>query len=65
MAGIISIDEIAEAVVKRLTDKAVFLPRLMTLQQAAAYLGMSVPALRAQVICKARGCCQTMLLETR
>ena len=45
----ISSDTIAEAVVLRLKDSTVLAPRLLTLNQAATYLGMTPDALKAKV----------------
>jgi excisionase family DNA binding protein len=42
-------DTIAEAVVSRLKDLAVLTPRLLTLSQAATYLGLTNEALKAKV----------------
>lgn len=42
-------DTIAEAVVAKLTDCGVLLPRLLTLDQAATYLGLTKDALKAKV----------------
>ncbi len=49
MAFEISSDNIAEAVVLRLRDLAVLPPRLLTLAQAATYLGLTPDALKAKV----------------
>jgi hypothetical protein len=49
MALEISSDTIAEAVVSRLKDSAVLAPRLLTLNQAAMYLGLTPDALKAKV----------------
>lgn len=49
MAVEISSDTIAEAVVSRLKDSAVLAPRLLTLNQAAMYLGLTPDALKAKV----------------
>jgi len=45
----INTDTIAEAVVNRLRDSAVLIPRLLTLSQAATYLGLTADALKAKV----------------
>jgi excisionase family DNA binding protein len=45
----INTDTIAEAVVTRLTDCGVLVPRLLTLDQAATYLGLTKDALKAKV----------------
>jgi len=45
----INSETIAEAVVIRLKDSTVIVPRLLTLNQAAAYLGLSPDALKAKV----------------
>ncbi|MGA7415869.1 MAG: helix-turn-helix domain-containing protein [Bryobacteraceae bacterium] len=45
----INSDTIAEAVVIRLKDPAVIALRLLTLNQAATYLGLSPDALKAKV----------------
>jgi excisionase family DNA binding protein len=45
----INTDTIAEAVVNRLRDSAVLIPRLLTLGQAATYLGLTADALKAKV----------------
>lgn len=49
MAIEINTDTIAEAVVARLTDCEVLIPRLLTLDQAATYLGLTKEALKAKV----------------
>lgn len=49
MALEINTDTIAEAVVSRLKGSAVLAPRLMSLDQAATYLGLTPDALRAKV----------------
>lgn len=49
MALEINSDTIAEAVVSRLKDSAVLAPRLLTLNQAAMYLGLTPNALKAKV----------------
>lgn len=49
MAIEINTDTIAEAVVARLTDCGVLIPRLLTLDQAATYLGLTKEALKAKV----------------
>jgi excisionase family DNA binding protein len=49
MAIEINTDTIAEAVVARLTDCGVMIPRLLTLDQAATYLGLTKDALKAKV----------------
>jgi hypothetical protein len=49
MALEINSDTIAEAVVSRLRDSAVLAPRLLTLNQAAVYLGLTPDALKAKV----------------
>ncbi len=49
MAFEISSDNIAEAFVLRLRDLAVLPPRLLTLAQAATYLGLTPDALKAKV----------------
>ncbi|MGH9344050.1 MAG: helix-turn-helix domain-containing protein [Terriglobia bacterium] len=49
MALEISTDTIADAVVTRLKESAVLAPRLMSLNQAATYLGLTPDALRAKV----------------
>ena len=49
MALEINSDTIAEAVVSRLKDSAVLTPRLLTLSQAAIYLGLTADALKAKV----------------
>jgi excisionase family DNA binding protein len=45
----INTDTIADAVVTRLTDCGVLVPRLLTLDQAATYLGLTKDALNAKV----------------
>lgn len=45
----INTDTIAEAVVTRLTGYGVLIPRLLTLDQAATYLGLTKDALKAKV----------------
>ena len=49
MAIEINTDTIAEAVASRLTDSRVLIPRLLTLDQAAKYLGLTKEALKAKV----------------
>jgi hypothetical protein len=49
MALEINTDTIAEAVVSRLKDSGVLTPRLLTLNQAATYLGLTPEALKAKV----------------
>src|SRR5690242_16356147 len=49
MAVEINSDTIAEAVVAHLVDCGVLVPRLLTLEQAATYLGMTKDALKAKV----------------
>jgi Helix-turn-helix domain len=49
MALEINTDTIAEAVVSRLRNSAVLIPRLLTLNQAATYLGLTPDALKAKV----------------
>lgn len=45
----INTDTIADAVALRLADRAVLAPRLLTLDQAAVYLGLTKDALKAKV----------------
>ncbi len=45
----INTDTIADAVALRLADRAVLTPRLLTLDQAAVYLGLTKDALKAKV----------------
>lgn len=45
----INTDTIADAVVSRLKESAVLAPRLLTLNQAAIYLGLTADALKAKV----------------
>lgn len=45
----INTDLIADAVVTRLTDCGVLVPRLLSLIQAATYLGLTKDALKAKV----------------
>jgi len=45
----INTDTIAEAIVTRLLDCGVLVPRLLTLDQAATYLGLTKNALKAKV----------------
>jgi hypothetical protein len=45
----ITTDSIADAVASRLADRAVLIPRLLTLDQAALYLGLTKDALKAKV----------------
>jgi excisionase family DNA binding protein len=45
----INSDTIAAAIVTRLKDSAVLAPRLLTLNQAATYLGLTPDALKAKV----------------
>ena len=49
MAIEINTDTIAEAVVNRLRNSVVLTPRLLTLSQAAVYLGLTTDALKAKV----------------
>jgi len=49
MATEINTDTIAEAVVNRLRDSMIAMPRLLTLRQAATYLGLTTDALKAKV----------------
>ncbi len=49
MAVEINTETIAEAVVARLVESGVLVPRLLTLEQAATYLGMTKDALKAKV----------------
>ena len=49
MALEINTDTIADAVVSRLKESAVLTPRLLTLGQAATYLGLTPEALKAKV----------------
>jgi excisionase family DNA binding protein len=45
----INTDNIAEAVADRLRDSGIIAPRLLTLAQAATYLGLTKEALKAKV----------------
>ncbi len=45
----INTNMIAEAVVTRLLDSGVLVPRLLTLEQAATYLGLTKDAVKAKV----------------
>ena len=45
----INTDTIAEAIASRLMDSNVLIPRLLTLDQAAKYLGLTKEALKAKV----------------
>jgi excisionase family DNA binding protein len=45
----INTDNIADAVVHRLRDNGILTPRLLTLAQAATYLGLTKDALKAKV----------------
>lgn len=45
----INTDTIADAVVTRLRSSVVLVPRLLTLNQAATYLGLTPDALKAKV----------------
>ena len=45
----INTDTIAEAIASRLIDSNVLIPRLLTLDQAAKYLGLTKEALKAKV----------------
>jgi excisionase family DNA binding protein len=45
----INTDTIAEAIASRLMDFNVLIPRLLTLDQAAKYLGLTKEALKAKV----------------
>ena len=49
MAIEINTDTIAEAIASRLMDSNVLIPRLLTLDQAAKYLGLTKEALKAKV----------------
>lgn len=46
----INTDTIAEAVVNRLRNSVILTPRLLTLSQAATYLGLTTDALKAKVL---------------
>jgi excisionase family DNA binding protein len=45
----INTDNIADAVANRLRDNGIIAPRLLTLEQAATYLGLTKDALKAKV----------------
>ena len=45
----INTDSIADAVADRLRDNGIIAPRLLTLEQAATYLGLTKDALKAKV----------------
>ena len=45
----INTDTIAEAIASRLMDSNVLIPRLLSLDQAAKYLGLTKEALKAKV----------------
>jgi excisionase family DNA binding protein len=45
----INTDNIADAVAHRLRDNGILTPRLLTLAQAATYLGLTKDALKAKV----------------
>jgi excisionase family DNA binding protein len=45
----INTDTIAEAIASRLMDSNVLIPRLLTLDQAAKYLGLTKEAVKAKV----------------
>lgn len=45
----ITSDSIADAIAERLRDNAILAPRLLTLDQAATYLGLTKDALKAKV----------------
>jgi excisionase family DNA binding protein len=45
----ITTDSIADAIAVRLRDSAILAPRLLTLDQAAMYLGLTKDALKAKV----------------
>lgn len=49
MAIEINSDSIADAVATRLRDNGILIPRLLTLEQAATYLGLTKDALKAKV----------------
>ena len=49
MAIEINTDTIADAVAHRLRDNGIVTPRLLTLEQAATYLGLTKDALKAKV----------------
>lgn len=49
MAIEINTDTIADAVALRLRDNGVLVPRLLALEQAATYLGLTKDALKAKV----------------
>ena len=49
MAIEINTDTIADAVAHRLRDNGIVTPRLLTLDQAATYLGLTKDALKAKV----------------
>ena len=49
MAIEINTETIADAVALRLRDNGILVPRLLTLEQAATYLGLTKDALKAKV----------------
>lgn len=49
MAIEINTDTIADAIAHRLRDNGIVTPRLLTLEQAATYLGLTKDALKAKV----------------
>jgi excisionase family DNA binding protein len=50
MPGIITAEEIAQLVVEKLTEKGVLIPRLLTLEMASTYMGMTKDALKYKAL---------------
>lgn len=51
MAGeLFNLDALAKAIAERLTNHAVLVPRLLDLEQAATYLGMTKDALKHKAL---------------
>ena len=62
MAIDINTDTIADAGALRLRDNGILVPRLLTLEQAATYLGLTKDALKAKVH---MGCIPTVDLDKK
>ena len=52
MPDLINIDLLADAICRKLEDRGRIVPRLLSLEQAAAYLGLTEPALRFKATTK-------------
>lgn len=62
MADLINLDELAKAIAERLNGKGVLAPRLMDLDAAATYLGMTPDALKHKAL---RGIIPSVELDTK